>query len=600
MAWVAAWFVTGESEYRPSMDAASPWVASIRTSFASSAARFGGDGGALLPGLVVGDTSAVSESLADAMRVSSLTHLMAVSGSNCAVVTGLVFGLAALVGLGLWWRIGLAAASLVGFVVLVGGEPSVLRASAMALIALATLAIGTSIAGVTLLCLAVLGCLALDPALSHSVGFALSVAATLGLLVLARPLSERLAARLPRWLATVLAVPLSASIACQPIVFLLAPYVPTYGVIANALADPLVPVATIAGLLALITAPLPWLSTGFAGVGWLFASVVAAIARVTAALPVARIPWPAGVAGFVLGAVISIGLALWILGRAPNRVLWVPTTATALALSLTAGGNVLAWSTAPRDWTWAQCDVGQGDAVLVRDSGLVALIDVGRDEPAIRECLGRLGVDHVDLLVLTHFDIDHVGAIGALYGKVDVVVHGPTDGIADEVILRLLTESGARLVDAHRGIAGALGHLNWSVLWPADGVPVEPGNPASVVVRFDAGSGCDAFCVDGVDLGDLPAAEQTRLLRLGALATATVVKVSHHGSRDQDPNLYRLLHSSVGLIGVGADNDYGHPTDEALDMLASTGTLALRSDHNGIVLISRDRAGELRVWRERS
>jgi competence protein ComEC len=599
LAWLAAWeFTPGYETPRAGRDLA-PWAQSIRSFVVDEAARLGGDGGALLPGVVLGDTSAVPESLANAMRVTSLTHLMAVSGANCAIVTGFAFGIAVLIGLNLWWRVACSAMTLVGFVLLVGPEPSVLRAAAMSLLALATLAIGVPVAGITVLCLAVLACLAIEPSLAHSMGFALSVAATLGILVLVRPLAAKLTAVMPRRIALVLAVPISASIACQPILFVLAPYVPTYGVLANALAEPLVPIATIAGLLALLVAPVPWLTTGLLWIGWLTCAAIAAIARFLAALPFARISWPAGSLGFVLGAVVSLSLAVWITRLASARTLAITATATTLALSLTAGGSVLTWATVPRDWSWAQCDVGQGDAVIVRDSGAIALIDTGRDESALRDCLDRLGVHHINLLVLTHFDIDHVGAVGALYGRVDEVLHGPTDGIADEAILTLLDRDGAMLHAVTQGMAGALGRLDWRVEWPLERSVEEPGNPSSVVVRFTPGVRCDRTCVSGIDLGDLPAEQQAKLRLLGGASPVTIVKVSHHGSHDQDADFYRMLNARIGLIGVGVGNDYGHPTVEALDILAATGTTVIRSDRNGIALVARDVDGVLRVWRER-
>lgn len=600
LAWILAWMWTEGYDDGPDAESLTPWAASIRLWFHDRAAGFGGDGGALVPGVVLGDTSAVPESLAEAMRVTSLTHLMAVSGSNCAVVTGLAFGLAVLCGWTLAWRVVAAATALVAFVVLVGPEPSVLRAAAMASIGLFALARGTPIAGVTTLCVAILACLAVDPTLSHSVGFALSVAATLGLLILVRPLTEKLSRFVPRWLATVAAIPLSASIACQPILFLLAPYVPTYGILANALADPLVPVATVAGLLAIIVSPIPWLSTGLLGIAWLVTTCIGSLARTLSALPFARIPWPAGVLGGALGLMVSVGVWLWITGRGGSRTLWISLGGATLALSLTAGGSVLAWATAPAHWSWAQCDVGQGDAVVVRDSGKVALIDAGRDEPALRECLTRLGIDRIDLLVLTHFDIDHVGAVGVVRGRVDAVLHGPTDGIADEAVLGVLRSAGAHLYSGTRGMTGALGRLSWTIEWPLENSVEEPGNPSSVVVRFTPSSACDATCIDGIDLGDLPAEQQAKLRLLGGAAPATVAKMSHHGSRDQDADFYRLIHATVGFIGVGADNDYGHPTVEALDLLFSTGTTVIRSDRNGIALLERGESGELRVWRERS
>jgi len=201
--------------------------------------------------------------------------------------------------------------------------------------------------------------------------------------------------------------------------------------------------------------------------------------------------------------------------------------------------------------------------------------------------------------VLTHFDADHVGGYRAILGRVRTVLHGPNDGSDDENTLRDFVEHGATLVPATRGDRGRLGRLEWRVLWPSSSDPREPGNPSSVTLAITPGPECDNTCLSGLNLGDLPAVEQRRLLALGGIPPVDIVKVSHHGSRDQEPELYRRTHATVSLIGVGADNEYGHPTPETLEVLAGIGTTVLRSDLNGIFLVSRSETGELRVWRER-
>jgi competence protein ComEC len=152
---------------------------------------------------------------------------------------------------------------------------------------------------------------------------------------------------------------------------------------------------------------------------------------------------------------------------------------------------------------------------------------------------------------------------------------------------------------ASRGLTGQLGRLELRVLWPTPNSPRDPGNPSSIVVSLSAGIACDDTCVTGLNLGDLPGPEQALLLSLGGVIPTDLVKVSHHGSRDQHVELYRRLRAPVSLIGVGADNEYGHPTVETLEALTALGSTTLRSDVNGIVLVSRSVSGELRVWRER-
>jgi len=135
------------------------------------------------------------------------------------------------------------------------------------------------------------------------------------------------------------------------------------------------------------------------------------------------------------------------------------------------------------------------------------------------------------------------------------------------------------------------------VLWPTQVLTVEPGNPASVVLCFRATIGPQLSILN---LGDLPAQQQDAMLALGGVDPVDVVKVSHHGSRDQSPALYTRLRAGLGLIGVGAGNEYGHPTDQTLAMLAGVGTVVVRSDRDGIALLGRDEDGTLRVWTERA
>src|SRR5690606_35474765 len=142
-------------------------------------------GGGLLPGLSVGETSAVTDELDAQMKASSLSHLTAVSGSNCSLVVGLAYGACALCGLGRRTRIVVATAVLAGFVVLVTPEASVIRAAAMSAIGMFALLLGRRGAGAAVLALAVTVLVAADPWLATSFGFLLSAAATGALLLLA-------------------------------------------------------------------------------------------------------------------------------------------------------------------------------------------------------------------------------------------------------------------------------------------------------------------------------------------------------------------------------------------------------------------------------
>ena len=115
----------------------------------------------------------------------------------------------------------------------------------------------------------------------------------------------------------------------------------------------------------------------------------------------------------------------------------------------------------PAEWAVLQCDVGQGDAVLVREGDATLLIDTGVEPEPLAACLALAGVDRIDVAVLTHWDADHTGGVAAIAGRVDVVLHGPLDGARSDRALEPLAAGGADLVQVGVGASGGLGAARW-------------------------------------------------------------------------------------------------------------------------------------------
>ncbi|MFZ2964390.1 MAG: MBL fold metallo-hydrolase, partial [Rhodoglobus sp.] len=270
-------------------------------------------------------------------------------------------------------------------------------------------------------------------------------------------------------------------------------------------------------------------------------------------------------------------------------------------LGLAGGGRVAQLAGRPADWQVAGCEVGQGDAFLVRSAGRVALIDTGREPAPLKACLDDLGIGRIDLLVLTHYDLDHVGGVDAVVGRVDLALVGPSSGVDDERIAADLAAGGARVQQVARGPSGLLGELRWNVLWPPERLTgIEPGNDASVTLAFEGVGACIDGCLRSIFLGDLGESAQDRLIAAGPVPVVDVVKVGHHGSADQSPRLYERLGAVVGAIGVGADNGYGHPTERLLQILADAGTTPARTDEDGLILLAPGtEEGTVRVWTQR-
>ncbi|MGO4584196.1 ComEC/Rec2 family competence protein [Arthrobacter sp. 2RAF6] len=290
--------------------------AQLKIQFASAAEWLRGDAAGLLPGMVTGDTTGVDESLEEAMKTTSTTHLTAVSGANCSLILGglvllarsfrLARGVAAIMALG-----GLAA-----FVMMVGPDASVLRAAVMGAIGLTALSGGRRGRSLGFLCLAVTGLLILDPSLGISIGFLLSVLATLGIVLLARPIASWAPAWVPSSLASAVAVPLAAQLLCSPVIVALQPQFSSYALLTNIAVAPFVAPVTILGTIAVPLVPLlPWLSLVPIAAAGASAETVAGIARFFAGLPGAAMPWPegpTGIATMVLWSVVTI-LMVWLI-----------------------------------------------------------------------------------------------------------------------------------------------------------------------------------------------------------------------------------------------------------------------------------------------
>ena len=280
---------------------------------AAAVTRWPAGSHALVAGLALGDDHALPQQVRQDMRETSLTHLTAVSGQHVVIVLGLV-----LEGLGMVPRrprAVIGALVLTGLVVLVRPESSVLRAAAMGAVMLAGVAAGRRSAAVPALSGAVLILMLVDPWQARQIGFALSVAATAGILLGARALEASLSRTLPRWLAALVALPMAAQAACGPLLVLMRPNVSLWAVPANVLVAPSIPVVTVCGLAAVLVAPL-WTPAAsllawpaLIGCAW-----IAWIARVCADLPGASVDWPAGAAGALSLAACQV-LALAVVSR---------------------------------------------------------------------------------------------------------------------------------------------------------------------------------------------------------------------------------------------------------------------------------------------
>lgn len=556
------------------------------------------DAAALTLGLAIGDSSLASEALLAAMRDTSLTHLVAVSGSNCAIVSGAIFF--ALQRFGVKVRVLWSLIGLVSYVLLVGSQPSVLRAATMAAAVLLAYLSGRRVNPLIALSIAITLLVIVSPEIAVEYGFALSVAATAGILLLAPKIFELLKPRVSSWVALALSVSAAAQLLCFPILLQLQDRLPTYSLAANLLSEPLVAPITV---LAILGVTLSWIPPLASAVFWLAslpAALIAIIAHTFSSLPLSTTFWATGLVGTISAIALVIAVVVYLVSQNSRirftsiAVVSILILSSVSMLTVEAVRSVL-WP--QRDWQIVSCDVGQGDATVVRSGSRVALIDVGKFDSKIDRCLSDLGVSEIDLLVLTHFDQDHVLAInGALKGrKVGRALISPFEDARPAALasMKALESRGVQVIEAHKHMRGTLGEANWSVLNPTvDASETEDSNDASLAMIFRFSDYSVLALADLGEKGQRRLAEDLDHWHDGWVAKHDLVlKVSHHGSSDQYAEFIEHIRPRVSLISVGQSNGYGHPTSRTLELLERTRTLICRTDLQGSISLARTSKG---------
>lgn len=559
-----------------------------------SAAVLGPDEAGLLPGLVVGDTSALPLRVETDFRAAGLSHLTAVSGSNVVIVVGAVFLLLRLLRLGPRTSAVAAGVVLLGYVILVGSEPSVLRAGLMGAVGLLALALGRNRSALPALAFSVAVLVLADPGMAVSVGFALSVVATAALVLLA-PVWVAAARRwgVPGGVAEAVAVPLAAFVATVPIIAGISGQVSLVTVAANVLAAPVVAPATVLGVVAAVGAMVvPVLAEAAVWLAGPEVSWLVLVAQEAASVPGAVVGWPGGWWGGLAAALVCAG------GVAVTRSRMVLTALTAVL----AGVAVVAvpvvivtpgWP--PSRWVFVACDVGQGDGLVLStgEPGGAVVVDTGTEFGDIDDCLDRLDVERVPLVVLSHLHADHIGGLAAVLDGRSVggiaVGEGRAPGWAWRQVVATGSRFGVPVLELRVGQRLAWPSLRLWVLGPRYVPTPEPDaegteiNDASVVLKAQTPAGSLLLT------GDIELGAQADLLASGEDLRADVLKVPHHGSSAALPAFLDAIDPTVAVISVGADNPYGHPSSTVIDELRAGGAVVVRTDLSGdIALVAAD------------
>lgn len=552
----------------------------IRVGLTDTTASADVDAAGLVAGIALGDESRQSPQFAEAMQDSGLSHLTAVSGGNFTVIMAALLLITRALRAPPPVQVSLTAAAVAGYVLLVGPQPSVVRAAAMAAVGLLGVLLGGVERGLPLLsaCVAVL--LVLSPELAWSLGFALSVVATAGLLVLAPVLLHGIEAHVPMVLALPLTVTLAAQVVTAPLLLAVGAPVSWVSVPANLVVAALIGPITILGLLAALVAPI-WspLASLLAVPALSLAQVVVFVART--AQQVALSPHGREI-GRLLVVVVAAGLIWVAVVRLAGR-----RTATAAAV-LTVLGSLLIGRLAgpPEDWRLVVCDVGQGTAVALRTGPNSAiLVDAGPARADPGDCLAGAGVTRLDGVLISHYHADHIAGLApVMAGNRGTPVWATAFAKPDAAVADLELLTGGMATPLVAGNTITWGEATATVLWPpADFRGSEDdANNGSLVLAVQWPDGFTALIP-----GDVEPESQTQIMQRWQGPGFDAVVIPHHGSDHQQPGFAQWAAADDGtaVASSGLGNTYGHPATETLTEYLAAGADVRRTDTEGSVFL---------------
>ncbi len=572
----------------------------------------------LLTGILLGDDSGLPRALADDFQTTGMTHIIAISGFNIALIIALLDRLAAPL---LPRRAGgvIIAVFIVLYALLVGASASVVRAAVMGISYL----IGLRLMGRPTLALAGLFSAAFvmtlwNPLTLWNVGFQLSLAATLGLLLFGEPWTRQLrrgttdlppAVRRPgtQLLGEGVVITLAAQVLTVPLLIYHFGALSLASLPANFLVLPAQPVVMLTGGMTLLAGlALPAVGQLVGLTAWLFLTYTIRVIEWLARVPGASQPLRLPAGGLLAVYVLIAAVTLWAAAGPSRRRVVIERLRSHPRRNAALGGLAVVVLLAGVWWLQrpdgrlhvAFLDVGQGDATLIQTpDGRQVLIDGGRYPSRVLAQLGQQMPfwDHsLDLVVATHPDDDHAAGLVSVVERYDVdgvMTNGATaDDAGYAALLAAAKATGAPVLVARPGQTIDLGDGARLDILSAGGDASLADNDASIVARLTYGE------LSVLLTGDAGEAAEAALLAGGQLAPTVVLKAGHHGANTSSGAAFlAAVRPQVVVISVGADNSYGHPAPAMLQRAAEVGATVLRTDEIGTIELISD--GE-RMWWE--
>jgi len=543
-----------------------------------------GEHAPLFRAVVVGDKSDMDDELVQAMRLTGIVHILTISGMHMSLVALVLHALLIKLHIRRRLRFCLQALLLGSFACLTGLAMGTIRAYIMALIRECAPIHGRRYEPLTALGAAALIMALVNPLWALSASFQFSFFVVLGIQLLSRQLSvlvgdQRRRPVLVRRILQTAALTFSAQLTAIPMQLMYYGYIPVLAMPMNLVSGFFMPVIMLGGWTVLgVSLVCSQAAQAAANVLGVFTSKLEALSLSASAHPwgIVRLPAP---------CTLTFILVLIFLFMVSKQV-YITRRRGAVCILLIAAIGALYLPRFDPAFRYVQLDVGQGDGAVLRKGREAVLIDVGpEDEYAALRYLRHEGL-FVDLVILSHADADHAGALGSLLdsevrvSRIAMPIGALDDANSQAVLdaIRKAQEMGIGIELYEKGNVITSGAFSFSVLSPD--ASLEGSNERSLVLYTE---------MDGMrilTLGDLP-----EKCEMESVPECDVLKVAHHGSRyATSRELIEQARPEVAIISVGR-NSYGHPTDRVLEDLAAAGAKTFRTDQSGCVTVEADESG---------
>ncbi|MGI6755536.1 MAG: ComEC/Rec2 family competence protein [Atopobiaceae bacterium] len=582
-------------------------IAQIRKAVLGSFDATRSDARAILAGCVCGDKTALSErTLDEAFAAAGVAHLVAVSGSHLAIVAALVEAIAKRRSLGRTARHLMILLCCGCFVIFAGAALSAMRAYAMVVSSQLGERVGRrndAVSSASAVCM--LFCL-VDPTVASQLGFllsglsviALSLFAPYGRYVVKTLIGphdfRRLPAKVRRYafkrldeLEDVLGSSLVAQLITTPLVATSFGEFSVVSPVTNLLLSPAFVAVMSLGLLAAALVWVPPLQRVVLLLCDVVCGYIAGVVHGIAAIPFASLR-PEGTGALVLFAAIAVLLVVVLAWPQVSRRSLVVILAAVLVVP--AIGNIYFGYFAPPEI--CVLNVGQGDAILLRDGATTMLVDTGPDD-ALISALERNHLVHLDAVLITHLHEDHYGGVDDLVGRYRCdavyVAQGVSDNMDEELQAAVRELSGQAAIELVYGDELAVGNFHLRVVSPAEEVSgLENPDSIMCLVSYDhAGKS-----MSGLLTGDAEKDQNAEVISCGDVGDVDFLKVGHHGSEASlTPEQAEVLRPEVSVASAGRDNSYGHPAAECVKTLEDAGSYFVCTKDAGDVSVYPQKEG---------